>query len=438
MLDWLAPYLMQAPNSTSHLFSPPLCSLPGALNPRFASIIALARGTCRPRRDHNLASLSNTICIDDGVSHNLKRKLSSATRAVSPPATRRKVSPTVRETERKPTLSLKIVSWNVNGIGPLLQKPLSFDGTARYPLREFLERHHWPALLCLQEVKIASKDLATQRAVHVAANAGLAADEPEYRVFFSLPRDKYNATGFGGKAHGVATLARNDVITHGIDATDDDGIGPSAKGSVTEAVPWDLEGRVLITLLPDYTTGRKLAVINGYWVNGTDNAYRDPVTGKISGTRHEHKLRFHQHMLEECRRLEQEDYQVILVGDMNIAPSRIDGHPNLRTSPVQHVRNRADFTTRFLGDKGWGVDVFRALHGSKRKYTYHPRRGEWGASCDRVDLIVAGRSLMDCNAVVDCDIEDSPEERGHSDHIPLWVRIDATRLKPRNEDAQEE
>lgn len=382
-----------------------------------------------------------TIDIDDGMSPSLKRKLSSATRAVSPPVSRRRLSPTAEGIERKvipQAPSFSIISWNVNGIGPLLQKPLSFDGTARCPLRVFLKRHQWPALLCLQEVKIASKDFATQRAVHNAANAGRAPDEPEYRVFFSLPRDKYNATGFGGKVHGVATLVRNDVFTHGIDATLEDGIGPSAKANMTEAVSWDMEGRVLITLLVDHATGRKLAVINGYWVNGTENAYRDPLTGKISGTRHDHKLRFHQHMLEECRRLEKEGYQVILVGDMNIAPARIDGHPNLRTSPVQHVQNRADFTTKFLGDWGWGVDVFRALHGSKRKYTYHSRRGEWGASCDRVDLIVAGKSLMNCDAVIGCDIEDSPEERGHSDHVPLWVRIDATRLKPRDEDAQAE
>lgn len=145
-------------------------------------------------------------------------------------------------------------------------------------------------------------------------------------------------------------------------------------------------------------------------------------------------------MIEECRRLEKQDYQVVLVGDMNIAPARIGGHPNLRTSPSQHFRNRADFNDKFLGDEGWGVDAFRALHNSQRKYTHNPRRGEWGASCDRVDLVVAARILMDAEApaVVGCDIEDIPEERGHSDHVPLWVSIDVKKRKLRSTEAEEE
>lgn len=380
------------------------------------------------------------------MSPSRKRKLSSSGRAISPPVTRRRASPLAKDisgieangTSTRDISHFNVFSWNVNGIGLLLQKPLSFDGSAKYPLRAFLERHNWPALLCLQEVKIAANDLATQRAVNLAANAGLVSDEPEYCVFFSLPRDKFNATGFGGKVHGVATLVRRDVATSGIDVGLYDGRDRKAVRTVTKAVPWDLEGRVLVTLVPDYTTGRKLAVINGYWVNGTENPYRDPVTSEVSGTRHDHKLRFHQHMLDECRRLEKEDYQVVLVGDMNIAPARIDGHPNLRTSPVRHVINRADFNKKFLGEEGWGIDVFREVHGSQKKYTYHPRRGEWGASCDRVDLVVAGRSLMDGEAVVGCDIEDSFGERGHSDHVPLWVSIDVKRLEPKSKETQEE
>jgi exonuclease III len=289
------------------------------------------------------------------MTSNLKRTLSSAARAISPPPTRRRNPAAAMHhdeanTDSKSSIdasNFNIFSWNVNGIGPLLQKPLSFDGSADYPLRKFLKRHQWPALLCLQEVKISSKDFATQRAVHVAANAGQAPREPEYRVSFSLPRDKYNATGFGGKVHGVATLIRRDVTTHGVDDSLYDGTDSISVRGVTAAVAWDLEGRVLVTLLPDYTTGGKLAVINGYWVNGTDNLYRDPVTGEVSGTRHGHKLRFHQNMLEECQRHQKQDYQVVLVGDMNIAPARIDGHPNLRTSPLQHVKIARTSTTSF-------------------------------------------------------------------------------------------
>lgn len=370
----------------------------------------------------------------------LKRKLSTAAKPINAPATRRKVSASPahkREASAYATsVSLdskhfNIFSWNVNGIGPLLQKPLSFSGSVEYPLRAFLRRHKWPALLCLQEVKIALTDYATQRNVHHAANGGTLVDakeakEPMYVVIFSLPRDKYNAIGFGGKVHGVATLVRQDLSSSGIDASLSD--DNKATGTNTTAASWDLEGRVLVTLLSKYGDGKKLAVINGYWVNGTSNPYRDPTSGEVSGTRHDHKLRFHQLMLAECQELEAKGFHVIIIGDMNIAPKRIDGHPHLRTTPVQHVKNRGDFNSKFLDETGWGVDVFRALHGETRKYTYHPRRGTWGDSCDRVDLVVAGKSLIETRAMVGCGIEDSTEERAHSDHVPLWVGIDMDKL----------
>lgn len=137
---------------------------------------------------------------------------------------------------------------------------------------------------------------------------------------------------------------------------------------------------------------------------------------------------------------------------MNIAPQRIDGHPNLRTSPHQHVLNRADFNGKFLDPTNVsglkGVDVWRWLRGGERRYTYHPRGTEWGRSCDRVDLVVAGGSLvglkkggeervgggggedgsgsveMRKGMIVGMEIHDNEVDRGHSDHVPLSVTLD--------------
>ncbi|OAP59190.1 exodeoxyribonuclease III [Fonsecaea erecta] len=347
-----------------------------------------------------------------------KRSLSSSTgRSISPPALRRKVSHAAEDDTHVARTWLanpdhvRIFSWNVNGVGPLLQKPLSFDPGSLSPLRSFLKRHRWPQLLCLQEVKISAKDVATQRHLHQAANHGHAAGEPTYTVHFSLPRDKYNATGFGGKVHGVASFLRDDFAS---------GV------RITQRPGWDLEGRVLIH---EHEVG--LVIINGYWVNGTSNPYRDPATGQISGTRHDHKLRFHQHMLEEVLQHEAEGRHVILIGDMNIARSRIDGHPNLRTSPRQHVENRADFNAKFFDEANGmrGNDIFRHMHGNTKKFTYHPRGIAWGASCDRVDLIIVSHSLVDdLDAVTGTDILDSAPERGHSDHVPIWISVDIAKL----------
>lgn len=336
--------------------------------------------------------------------HGIRRK-----RSISPPVIRRKCARSANHVENvfKPDLSeIKIYSWNVNGVGPLLQKKISFQSDTSCPIRTFLRRHNWPHFLFLQEVKINRNDNATQRRLQLAANEVVTNGEPTYEAHFSLPRDKFNATGFGGKVHGVATLIRHD-LTPDITAT--------------RCPDWDLEGRVLI-----HEIKGQLVVINGYWVNGTSNPYRDPTSGIVSGTRHDHKLRFHQHMLDEVLDLEKSGASVILAGDMNVARARIDGHPNLRTSPIDHVKNRADFNAKFFTDENGmkGVDVFRHLHGDQKKFTYYSRGRPWGESCDRVDLIIISRHLLEGRkAHINADICDNALDRGHSDHVPLWISV---------------
>lgn len=287
-------------------------------------------------------------------------------------------------------------------------------------MRSFLKRHAWPSFLCLQEVKISPRDTAAPRQLQHAANQGRNGEEPTYTVHLSLPRDKYNATGFGCKIHGVASLIRDDYA-------------PLIR--VTRRPDWDLEGRVLI-----HEMEMGLVVINGYWVNGTSNPYRDSQTGLVTGTRHDHKLRFHQRMMEEVLQLQNKSLPVIMIGDMNVARARIDGHPNLRTSPVQHVKNRADFNAKFFtGESGMhGIDAFRHFHGELKKFTYYPRRISWGSSCDRVDLIIVSPVLInELGAVIDADICDNALDRGHSDHVPLWISVDLLKIDPGEHGDQE-
>lgn len=346
----------------------------------------------------------------------LKRKATSDSRSISPPAVRRRVSrPTEGEISQKigdnTQKILTFYSWNVNGIPPLLQKQISFSKPSTFPLRAFLRDHGWPHVLCLQEVKVALSDEVTQRRIESAANSGANANEPTYTTSFSLPRDKHNAIGFGGKVYGVASLLRDDL-----------------PPSTTTRPVFDLEGRLLVHTFDDL----KLTVVNGYWVNGTSNDYRDPDSGEISGTRHDHKLRFHQHIMGLSKDSESRGYSVILLGDMNVAPKYIDGHPNLRTSPIQHVKNRADFNAKFLdkdNQDGLGaIDLFRKFHGEEKKYTYRGRGRPWGERADRVDLIIASNGLVEAGTITDSDICDNPKDRGHSDHVPLWVSIDTTKL----------
>lgn len=369
----------------------------------------------------------------------MKRRRLGPTRDISPPLQRKRktedtpksakqqdlyeTAPTAKVTQRGLNEIFSVMSWNVNGISHLLpntQKSIQAffsrhspqgEGysdnescpTTGSPLRQFLKRHNWPQVLCLQEVKIAPTDSTAKTAVEKAANGS---EGPSYKAHFSLPRDKHNARGWGGKVYGVCTLLRSDI--------------PVA--STTREVDWDLEGRVLITTFE----GWKLVVVNGYWVNGTTNPYRDSRTGVVVGTRHDRKRHFHSLMLEEVKGLEAEGYGVLLIGDMNIARSPHDGYPGIRLVK-EHVTNRRDFNAKFFDDEDGmkGVDTWRHVHGEMRGYTYHGESAEeWGRNCDRVDLGILSRAFVERGALVGAEIWESVEERGGSDHVPLEVVLD--------------
>lgn len=377
--------------------------------------------------------------------------------------------------------SIRIFSWNINGVQSFLPssntpitsffKPVSnqlkrnFDGeplnkppeprkppSVGSPLRAFLSRHNWPEVLFLQELKINRQDQKTPTALLSALNTPLGSNDivtasSKYTLDVNLPRDKFNARGFGGKLYGVGTILREDFASQNL--------------ATVRHAEWDLEGRVSIVELQrpshgcperDIQSGghserdilRPLALINVYAVNGTSAPYRSPENGQTVGTRHDRKISFHSKLRDECLQLEKRGFDVVVAGDLNVARGKLDGHPNLRTWPKQHCTNRADFNTKFFGQDDnvradayvgqddvnsggicfQGVDVFRALRGKERKYTYHPRgENEWGSSCDRVDLIIASKSLYENGGIDDTGILDSPQERGTSDHVPLWVKL---------------
>jgi exonuclease III len=380
-----------------------------------------------------------SVLIDANSSPAARKRSYAPDRPISPPPLRRKTNATSSPSQDLPIKNrFEILSWNVNGITPLLKettpKITSFFGPKSeakeeevYSLRNVLKRHKFPQVVCLQEVKINSKDEATKRSVERAANPVRKDDDgPRYKAWFSLPRDKFNARGFGGKVYGVCTLVRSDLLEN------------SETKVETKEVKWDLEGRVLVTLFEQW----KLVIVNGYWVNGTLNPYRDPQSGEVVGVRHDRKRAFHSLMLEEVKQSEGEGWNVCLVGDMNIARSSIDGYPGIRLG-IEHVRNRQDFNEKFFeGEEGMkGVDTWRWSKGEKRGYTYHgEKEEEWGRSCDRVDLGIVSRKMVEWKEgglkanelgrlrggvqLLEAEIWETVEERGHSDHVPISVVLD--------------
>lgn len=418
----------------------------------------------------------------------IRSHISTMDRQVSPPALkRRKLHVEEGKTgggdgnvEMVLPRSIRVFSWNINGIDPYLpssspkitsyfspSKPTTSNKDNPAPatnqtanLRAFLIRHKFPEALFLQELKIKPGDTKSLSALLSSLNTPLSAGDDAldyartYQLDAVLPRDKYNARGFQRKLYGVATILRTDFARECVARVRD--------------VEWDLEGRVsVVEMLPSPTCNdpgtkrlrksyRPLALLNIYAVNGTAAPYRSPTTGLVIGTRHDHKRAFHSRLRDECLMLEARGFDVVIAGDLNVARGPLDGHPNLRVWPRVHCGNRRDFEGKFFGRGGVGgvrergedgygdgnlggdgvegdenkgercldlVDVWRAMHGDERKYTYYPRTREWGSSCDRVDMALVSRRLWEAGRVKKTEILDTPQERGLSDHVPLWVEI---------------
>jgi exonuclease III len=369
-------------------------------------------------------------------------------KAVSPPPLKRRKLPDV-QTGPTPVDSnvssadITIYSWNINGIGPFVQqeitsffKPNDHGGSRTNAtadsnnLRDVLRRYQWPTMLLLQEVKINPADASTQRAIQrllrtTQINTG--SDEPSYVAHFCLPSDPHNARGFGRKIYGVCSIVREDFYEQEV--------------ARMREVSWDAEGRFLICETNGSNGLPKLAVINIYAVNGTDLPYKDSKTGEVVGTRHVRKLEVHRLLQGECRMLEDQGFAVVLAGDINIARTSLDGHPNLRTKPPQHCLNRADFEARFFKEADTArsergakaavaepsvtgrclgmIDTFRRLHRTRKGYTYYPRGVAFGSSCDRVDMILISKAIE--KSLVEADIKQTPADRGPSDHVPLFA-----------------
>ncbi|MEJ7603380.1 MAG: endonuclease/exonuclease/phosphatase family protein, partial [Kofleriaceae bacterium] len=232
-------------------------------------------------------------------------------------------------------MSLRIVSWNVESLIPWL---------APAPLRDLprqVAALGEPQILCLQEIRVRPRDhdlIATMRDLL-----------PGYTCQFALCDDPRNVTYRGGRAYGVATYVH-------------DSLGPALAASP----PWDHEGRVLVTALPE----RRLAVVNLYAVNGTSKAYVDPASGDPAGDRHAYKQRFQDQVLTLAEEL-RTTADVVLAGDWNVSRSAHDVTPRLRTEEP-HATARARLNDR-LAREDW-IDIFRHCHPEARSYTWFGRR----------------------------------------------------------------
>jgi exonuclease III len=228
--------------------------------------------------------------------------------------------PTITE---MPSVTLRFVSWNIDGVERALEAPSSARRmraplAVRVALKDLHRVLGSPDILALQETRI--------RAADAALIARLERAIPGYVCSHSLCRDSINVKFRGGRAYGVAIFVRAEL-------------GPQWLGQSD----WDHEGRLVTFELPNL----KLLVANVYAVNGTDKTYFDPESGEPIGDRHAFKREFQTRLLDYFQAARQRGLKLILLGDWNVSRAAIDTHPRLRTE-APHAEARKLLNEAFI------------------------------------------------------------------------------------------
>ncbi|HEB97294.1 MAG TPA: exodeoxyribonuclease III [Sedimenticola thiotaurini] len=267
---------------------------------------------------------------------------------------------------------MRLVSFNVNGI------------RARPHQLEALKRQYGPDVIGIQESKVQDPEFPLEM-VHALG---------------------YHAEYFGQKGHyGVALLSRRAPLSVRMGCPFDDG---------------DAQRR-LITGVFESDAGERFTVVNGYFPQGENRDH--PVKFPA-------KQRFYADLLNYLRTEFSPDDNLVLMGDMNIAPGDLDigiGADNarrwLRSGKCSFLPEEREWLEQLLG---WGLgDTYRHCHPDagdrfswfdyrSRGFDREPKRGL------RIDLILASRPMLErcTGAGIAYDIRAMEKP---SDHCPVWA-----------------
>ncbi len=270
---------------------------------------------------------------------------------------------------------MRIVSFNINGI------------RARPHQLKYIRETLDPDVLALQETKVQDPDFPREMVESLG-----------YRVHY-----------YGQKAHyGVALLSKREPLD----------IAMGLPGEADDAQ------RRLIRAKYETPGGGRITVVNGYYPQGESRDH--PV-------KFPHKQSFYAGMADLLREQFNPQQNLLLVGDMNVAPLDIDigiGAENakrwLRSGKCSFLPEEREWLSKL---SGWGLeDLFRRLHSNvSDRYSWFdyrskgfdrvPKRGL------RIDLVLGTASLAQRCTGADIDYTARAMEKP-SDHCPVWVDLD--------------
>jgi len=257
---------------------------------------------------------------------------------------------------------MKLVTWNVNSINVRADQVLAWSAL------------HKPDVVCLQEIKTVDSGFPSARFAELGYRSAVAG-QPTY--------------------NGVAILAKGELT--------------DVRVGFADGAEEDPQRRLL------RATYRGVRIVNCYVPNGED----------VGTEKYAYKLRWLPRLRAALDAQERAAAQLVLVGDMNVAPDPIDVHKPERWEGkvLFSVPERA----ALLHLRAFGLeDCLRKHHpdesGVFSWWDYRLKAWErgWGL---RIDHVFATKSLAaKCTA---CEVDKSPRggERP-SDHAPVFADFD--------------
>jgi exodeoxyribonuclease-3 len=258
--------------------------------------------------------------------------------------------------------TLRIVSWNVNGLRAIWQK--DFASSVKTLDAD---------ILMLQETKLQE----AQRSPEMLTLAGY----PHQVWGYSRNKKGYS---------GVMTYSRVQALSMGTDL------------GIAE---FDDEGRVNQLDFEHFT------LFNVYFPNG-----------QMGEERLDYKLRFYETFFRHADAMRQNGRPVIVCGDFNTAHNEVDlKHPKANANTSGFLRIERDRLDRLMSE-GW-VDTFRYLYPDTIRYSWwsyrsNARKNNAGW---RIDLCLVSRNIVERGWLRDAFIEN---ELMGSDHCPVGLVLE--------------
>ncbi len=257
--------------------------------------------------------------------------------------------------------TLKLISWNVNGLRAVMKKDFQ-DSVSRLD----------PDVLMIQETKL-QEDQRTDEMIHLGP----------YQSFWGYSTVK---KGYSG----VASFTR---------------VTPLAVKTEFSRPEFDGEGRIIQMDFEEFI------LFNIYFPNG-----------QMSDERLAYKLDFYDFFLEYARQLRAEGKSLIITGDFNTAHNEIDlKNPGPNSDRSGFLRIERDVLDKMVS-QGY-VDTFRHFYPDTVKYSwwsyrFNARKNNAGW---RIDYFFVTQDLVEKKRVVSAFIDN---DIFGSDHCPVGIEIE--------------